>query len=131
MNPFPQGINLASASSNIGNVQGGNQKAPTNQSYISMVKSYAFVSTRMKEYSIHESSLKNKEGFEPLVIEKPMVENMPHMLKGTYKRELHNPNARATPNYSIVDDLGQTPCAMLALEVLQSCCLNGMLCCQL
>ena len=31
------------------------------------------------------------------------------------------PNARAAQNYSVVEDLSQTPCAMSALEVLQSC----------
>ena len=33
----------------------------------------------------------------------------------------HNPNARATQKYSIVEDLAQAPCAMSALEVLRSC----------
>ena len=32
----------------------------------------------------------------------------------------HNPNARAAQNYSIVEDLGHTPYAMFALEVLQT-----------
>jgi len=40
--------------------------------------------------------------------------------KGMYKRVSHNPNARDAPNYSIVEDLTQTPCAMSSLEVLQS-----------
>jgi hypothetical protein len=38
-----------------------------------------------------------------------------------YKRASHNPNARVSPNYSIVEDLSQTPCTMSALEVIQSC----------
>ena len=46
---------------------------------------------------------------------------MPKILKGVFKKTLHNPNARATSNYSVVEDLAQTPCAMLDLEVLQSC----------
>ena len=33
----------------------------------------------------------------------------------------HNPNARATQNYSVVEDLGHTPCVMSMLEVLQTC----------
>ena len=41
--------------------------------------------------------------------------------KGVFKNTLHNPNARAASNYSVVEDLAQTPCAMSALEVLQSC----------
>jgi hypothetical protein len=51
-----------------------------------------------------------------LQIEKP--EPPPHIPKGVLKHSTHNPNARATHNYSIVDDLGQTPCANSALEVL-------------
>jgi hypothetical protein len=45
----------------------------------------------------------------------------PRIPKGVFKRSTHNPNARVTHNYSIVEDLGQTPCAMLTLEVLQTC----------
>jgi hypothetical protein len=41
--------------------------------------------------------------------------------KGTFKKSSHNPNARAAQNYSVVEDLSQTPCAMFALEVLQRC----------
>ena len=40
--------------------------------------------------------------------------------KGVFKKTLHNPKARATANYSVVEYLAQTPCAMSALEVLQS-----------
>jgi hypothetical protein len=54
-----------------------------------------------------------------LQIEKP--EPPPHIPKVVLKFSTHNPNVRATQNYSIVEDLGQTPCAMLALEVLQTC----------
>ena len=46
---------------------------------------------------------------------------MPKIPKGVFKKTLHNPNAGAAANYSIVEDLAQTPCAMSALEVLQSC----------
>jgi hypothetical protein len=41
--------------------------------------------------------------------------------KGALKKASHNPNARATQNYSVVEDLSQTPCVMSALEVLQRC----------
>jgi hypothetical protein len=40
--------------------------------------------------------------------------------KGAFKKSSHNPNTRAAQNYSVVEDLSQTPCAMSALEVLQS-----------
>jgi hypothetical protein len=45
---------------------------------------------------------------------------MTHIPKGAFKKSSHNPNARATQNYFVVEDLSQTPCAMSALEVLQS-----------
>jgi hypothetical protein len=48
-------------------------------------------------------------------------ETMTRIPKGVFKHASHNPNARAAQNYSVVEDLSQTPCAMSALEVLQSC----------
>jgi hypothetical protein len=56
----------------------------------------------------------------PLQIERTMGETMTRILKGAFKKASHNPNARATQNYSVVEDLSQTPCAMSSLEVLQS-----------
>jgi hypothetical protein len=41
--------------------------------------------------------------------------------KGVVRKLAFNPHARATQNYSIVEDLAQAPSAMSALEVLQSC----------
>jgi hypothetical protein len=41
--------------------------------------------------------------------------------KGAFKKASHNPNARATQNYYVVEYLSKTPCVMSALEVLQSC----------
>jgi hypothetical protein len=46
---------------------------------------------------------------------------MTHIPKGAFKKASHNPNARATQKYYMVEDLSQTPCAMSSLEVLQSC----------
>jgi len=46
------------------------------------------------------------------------LDPQPHILNGVLKHSTHNPNARADQNYYIVEDLGQTPCSMLALEVL-------------
>jgi hypothetical protein len=37
------------------------------------------------------------------------------------RRNVHNPQARAAHNYSLVDDLAQSPTAMSVLEVLQTC----------
>ena len=52
------------------------------------------------------------------LVDKPEV--APHIPKGVLKRSGHNPNARVAQKYSVVKDLGHTPCAMSALEVLQS-----------
>jgi hypothetical protein len=41
------------------------------------------------------------------------------ILKGVLKLFAHNPNASAAVNYSVVEDMGQTPCAVSSLEVLQ------------
>ena len=46
---------------------------------------------------------------------------MSEIPKAVFKKKLHNPNARLVANYSVVDDLSQTPCVMSTLEVLQSC----------
>ena len=56
----------------------------------------------------------------PLHNEKPVdkPEATPHIPKGVLKHLGHNPNAQAAQNYSVVEDLGHTPCAMSALEVL-------------
>lgn len=43
------------------------------------------------------------------------------MLNGSEKCSTINPNVRETHNYSIVEYMAQSPCAMSALEVLQSC----------
>jgi hypothetical protein len=49
-----------------------------------------------------------------------MGETMTDIPKNVLKKDSHNPNARAADNYSVVEDLAQTPCPMFALEVLQS-----------
>jgi hypothetical protein len=46
---------------------------------------------------------------------------MARIPKGEFKKASHNPNTRASKNYSVVEDLSQSPCAMSTLEVLQSC----------
>jgi len=86
-----------------------------------MVNFDAFISSRTKYYGTFDSSSKNKEGIDPIINEKSVVETIPRMPKGMFKKALHHPNARAAPNYSVVEDLAQTPCTMYALEVLQRC----------
>ena len=66
----------------------------------------------------------------PLRIEKPVdkPEFAPHLPKGVLKCSGKNPNAQAAQNYSVVEDLGHTPCLMSAFEVLQSCPSQRKLC---
>ena len=87
-----------------------------------MVRYSSLIQTRNKNYE-SEAPKKGKsigETSNPLIIEKP-TDHMPKILKGIFKKEFHNPNSRATSNYSVVEDLAQTPCVMSMLEVLQSC----------
>ena len=83
------------------------------------------VVTHVKDYGSSQPN-PGKEPDPPgtsLRIEKPVDKTKVarRIPKGVLKRSGHNPNARATQNYSVVEDLGHTPCAMSALEVLQSC----------
>jgi hypothetical protein len=124
-NPFQHGQNLTQASAST---EGGSQEnfpPPNNPSSanVYMVKSDAFITTREHDYSKPNASEKGKEAeipSLPLQIEKTLGETMTHIPKSAFKRASHNPNARAAQNYSVVEDLSQTPCAMSTLEVLQS-----------
>jgi hypothetical protein len=124
-NPFPHNQHMASRSSNAKNVAGGSQNSPTQVNdclCINMVNSQVNVVTWSHDYS----SSQNVPGPEyPLPIETPLqiekLEPPSRIMKVLLKRSTHNPNARAAHNYSIVEDLGQTPYAMSALEVLHMC----------
>jgi hypothetical protein len=89
-----------------------------------MLKGEADIVTRAHDYRTPSTTEKGKEAenpYVPLQIERRMGETMTHIPKGEFKKASHNPNSRAPQNYSVVDDLSQTPCTMSALEVLQSC----------
>jgi hypothetical protein len=124
-NPFQHGQNLTQASTSA---EGGSQETcppPNNSSSanVYMVRGDAFITTRAHDYSKPSASEKGKEAelpSLPLQIEKTLGETMTHIPKGAFKKASHNPNARVAQNYSVVEDLSQTPCAMSALEVLQS-----------
>jgi hypothetical protein len=88
-----------------------------------MLKGEAHIATRAHDYGMPSTAEKGKEAENPSVplqIERTMGETMTCILKGVFKKASHNPNVRATQNYSVVEDLSQTPCAMSSLEVLQS-----------
>jgi hypothetical protein len=57
----------------------------------------------------------------PLVIPRPSAELPLRIPRIPLRRNVHNPQARAAHNYSLVDDLAQSPAAMSVLEVLQTC----------
>ena len=81
-----------------------------------MVRSHALLQTKNKNYDL-EAQHKDKQTAEisaPLTIEKP-TDAMPKIPKGVFKKTFHNPNMRAASNYSVVEYLSQTPCAMSAL----------------
>ena len=115
--PFPEGQNATSVS----NIARGISNAP-DQNYINMVQSQTLLHTRNKNYETEalEKGKSISETSDPLTIKKP-AEPMPKIQKCVFKKELHNPNARAVANYSVVEYLTQTPYVMSALEVLQSC----------
>ena len=80
------------------------------------------VLTHLKDYGSSQPDLGKEPAppGSPLRIENPVdkLEFAPRIPKGVLKHSGHNPNARASQNYSIVEDLGQTHYAMSALEVL-------------
>ena len=86
------------------------------------------LATRAKNYekqpegesSTHVDPPSQPQSNSTLTFEKPSFEAPSLPSKGTLRRT-HNLNARAAQHYSIVEDLAQAPCAMSALEVLQSC----------
>ena len=87
------------------------------------MSAHADIATRSRDYGEAET-LKAKgapDGAELLHITKPTVEPIPRMPKASTRSKTINPNDRAAQNYSVVEDLAQSPCAMSALEVLQSC----------
>ena len=83
------------------------------------------VVTRVKDYGSSQIGIGKEPGppGTPLHIEKLVdkPEVAPRIPKGVLKCSGHNPNARTTQNYSVVEDLGHTPCVMYALEMLQNC----------
>jgi hypothetical protein len=125
-NPFQHGKNLTQASTST---EGGNQGPSPSlnnpaSANVYMMKGDSFILTRVHDYSKPSTSEKGKEAEIPplpLQIENNLGKTMTHIPKGPFKKASHNPNARAAQNYSVLEYLSQTPCAMSALEVLQSC----------
>jgi hypothetical protein len=85
---------------------------------INVVKFEVNISTRAHDYGSSHPVI----GLEPPPMETYLhidkLKPSPRILKGVLKRSSHNPDARSIENYLIIEDLGQTPCIMSALEVL-------------
>ena len=95
-NPFPQGQQLlAGASSNLGTSSGGSQEGEKS-SKVFMMGSNVHVATRSRDYGEAKTS---KEKTAPrntnLHIERPLIETIPRIPKGSAKRVTINPNTRA------------------------------------
>jgi hypothetical protein len=109
-------------------MEGGSQGPPPytsnpSSTNVYMMKGSVDILTRTRDYEIPNTSEKGKEDENPhipLQIENTLRETMTCISKGEFKKSSHNPNTRATQNYSVVEDLSQSPCAMSGLEVLQS-----------
>jgi hypothetical protein len=125
-NPFPHGKNLTKASSSVEGASQGPPLSLSNHSSanVSMMKGSVDITTRTCDYEIPNTSEKGKEAKNPHLpphIENTLGKTITCIPKGAFKKDSHNPNTRAAQNYSVVEDLSQTPCVMSSLEVLQSC----------
>ena len=124
-NPFPSHQQLIDHQSLHG--------SPLSTDEVRMMSSETVnLNTRSHSYDPHTEKKSNEVQLEKpsnstpppnnsLHIEKPILEEIFHPPKSTLHKSIINPNARATQYYNIVEDLAQAPCAMLALEVLQTC----------
>jgi hypothetical protein len=119
-NPFPHGKNLTQASLSAEGVSQGPPPSSSNPLSVNMymMKGTVDIATRAWDYGMPNTSEKVKEVENPplpLHIENTLGETMTCIPKGAFKKYSHNPNARATQNYCMVEDLSQTPCAMSSL----------------
>jgi len=88
----------------------------------------ALISTRNKDYG-NPQMLNNKDNDQPSSSTITSTEVVPPIApeltiklpKGLVHKSTFNPRAKATQHYNIVEDLAQSPSAMLTLEVLQNC----------
>ena len=107
-NPLPHIQNMNSRTHDQSGGDQDPQEACSGHGCINMVHATKLV-THAKDYGSSQQDL-GKEPAPP--------RSLLHNTKGVLKHSRHNPNARAAQNYSIVEDLGHTPCAMPTLKVL-------------
>jgi hypothetical protein len=100
-NPFPHGKNLAQASSSMEGTSQGPPPSSSNPSSANlyMMKCSIDITARTCDYGMKNTSEKGKESENPslpLHIKKTLGETMTRIPKGAFKKDSHNPNARAT-----------------------------------
>ena len=109
--------------------QGGNHSTYTQEASpshidptIYMMEADVSIQTWAKKYESFGHEPKGKEPMgtsaNSLQIDRTVSDSVLRPPKASIKHAMHNPNARATQNYSVVEDLAQAPCAMSVLEVL-------------
>ena len=111
-NPLPNNQNMNLRTIDPSCASSGNQsvsEATSGHGCINMM-SVAKVVTRTKYYGSSQPDLGKEPSppKNPLCIEKPTdkLEAPPRIPKGVLKHSGHNPNARVTQNYLVVEDLG-------------------------
>ena len=122
-NPLPQNQNMNSRIVDPGGASSGTPNLSDTASghgCINMLNATNVV-THSKDYGKSQPDLGKKPAppESSLRIENPSDNHKasPRIPKGFLKCSGHNPNAQATENYSIIEDLGQTSSTMSALEL--------------
>jgi hypothetical protein len=104
-----------------------NPNNPAEQTILLTSEEEILLQTRNRQYPPTAESTPTPTEANPtptgplLVIPHPSAKPPLRIPRIPLRRNVHNPQARAAHNYSLVDDLAQSPAAMSVLEVLQTC----------
>jgi hypothetical protein len=102
-NLFPHGKNITQASLSMEGGSHGPHPSSSNPLFANlyMMKSSIDINTRTRNYGMPNTSEKGKEAenpYLPFQIEKTLGKTMTRIPKGVFKKDSHNPNARAAKN---------------------------------
>jgi hypothetical protein len=100
---------------------------PVDRTILLTSEEEVLLQTRSRQYNATPESSPTTSDAPPVITGPPLM--IPHpntdpplrIPRIPLCRNVHNPQARAAHNYSLVDDLAQSPAAMSVLEVLQTC----------
>jgi hypothetical protein len=100
---------------------------PVDRTILLTSEEEVLLQTRSRQYNTTPESAPTTSDAPPVITGPPLM--IPHpntdpplrIPRIPLRRNVHNPQARAAHNYSLVDDLAQSPAAMSVLEVLQTC----------